>query len=79
MGKEYSTRFPGQREMIFYEAPWSEGNLAGTTEKVLSLPFSFPLALGYFGSAFEFTPDLSTIVYVPAAGQADLYFISAKF
>ncbi|MGH9364879.1 MAG: hypothetical protein ACRD1B_06385, partial [Thermoanaerobaculia bacterium] len=68
----------GRGEMTFYQAAWSEGKLAGQPEVALRVPFSFPLWLGYFGNAFDFTRDLSTIVYARPAGQADLYFLGAK-
>lgn len=68
----------GRSEMIFYRAAWRDGKLAGQPEVAFKVPFAFPLDLGYFGSAFDFTPDLSTIVYARPAGQAELYFLGAK-
>jgi serine/threonine protein kinase len=68
----------GKGEMTFYEAAWSDGRLAGQPEVALRVPFSSPLWLGYLGSAFTFSRDLSTIVYARPAGQADLYFLGSK-
>jgi hypothetical protein len=36
------------------------------------LPFAFPLT--YYGNAYDFSPDLSTILYVTPSGQSDFYF-----
>jgi hypothetical protein len=42
----------------------------------LRVPFAFPLA--YNGTAYDFSRDLSTIVYARPGGQADLYLLSQK-
>jgi hypothetical protein len=46
----------------------------GKPEIALRLPFAFPLF--YNGNAFDFSRDLSTIVYARPGGQADLYLLS---
>jgi serine/threonine protein kinase len=53
---------------------WWVGTLVGQREISLRVPLVFPESQGYFGSSFDYTPDLSTIVYARPAGQADLYF-----
>jgi serine/threonine protein kinase len=68
----------GRGEMIFDKVVWADGKLGGQPEVALKIPFHIPLFLGYFASAFDFTRDLSTIVYARPAGQADLYFLGAK-
>jgi hypothetical protein len=40
----------------------------------LAIPFALPLF--YKGNAFDFSRDLSTIVYARPGGQHDLYFLS---
>jgi len=41
------------------------------------VPFAFPIF--YFnGNAYDFSPDLSTIVYARPGGHADLYLLSQK-
>jgi hypothetical protein len=41
-----------------------------------ALPFAFPLVSG--GNAYDFSRDLSTVVYARPGGQADLYLLSQK-
>jgi len=40
------------------------------------VPFAFPLA--YIGNAYDFSRDLSNIVYMRPGGHADLYLLSQK-
>jgi hypothetical protein len=40
---------------------------------MLKLPFTFRSM--YNGNAYDFMPDLSTVVYARPGGQADLYLI----
>jgi hypothetical protein len=42
----------------------------------VKLPFAFPLLAG--GNAYDFSSDLSTVVYARPAGQADLYLLIQK-
>jgi serine/threonine protein kinase len=67
---------PSRGESIVYRQPWHEGKLTGPPQVALHLPFAF--RPGYSGNAYDFTKDLSTIVYSRPNGQADLYFISQK-
>ena len=48
----------------------------GQPQVALTLPFTFPLA--YNGNAFDFSSDLSTIVYARPGGQADVYLLSRQ-
>ena len=68
----------GRGETTFYRAAWRGGKLAGQPEVAVKLAFASSFELGYFGEAFDFTLDLTTIVYARPAGQADLYFLGAK-
>jgi hypothetical protein len=45
-------------------------------QRVMKLPFSFQQ--GYDGNAYDFTKDLSTIVYARPNGHADLYYLSQR-
>jgi WD40 repeat protein len=58
------------RQSIQGEEPISKPQVAVT------LPFNFPLS--YSGNAFDFSPDLSTVIYARPGGQADLYLLSEK-
>jgi len=60
--------------VTFYRQAWRDGKIIGKPEVALKLPFAFPLF--YHGNAYDFSRDLSTIVYVRPGGQADLYLLS---
>jgi hypothetical protein len=63
-------------EVAIYRQPWRDGKLIGATQVALRVPFAFPFA--YNGTAYDFSRDLSTIVYARPGGQADLYLLSQK-
>ena len=50
--------------------------MVGTPKVALMVPFTFPLT--YTGNAYDFSRDLSTIVYARPGGHADLYLLSQK-
>jgi serine/threonine protein kinase/Tol biopolymer transport system component len=62
--------------ITFYRQAWQGGKIIGKPEVALELPFAFPLY--YQGNAYDFSRDLSTIVYARPGGQADLYLLSTK-
>jgi WD40 repeat protein len=64
----------GRGEILFYRQEWNDGKLIGEPKVALKLPFQFPLE--YFGNAYDFSSDLSTIVYAKPGGQADFYLLS---
>jgi Tol biopolymer transport system component len=64
----------GKGEVTFYRQAWQNGNLVGTPQVALKIPFAFPFF--YKGNAFDFSRDLSTIVYARPSGQHDLYLLS---
>jgi WD40-like Beta Propeller Repeat len=59
------------RQLIQGEEP------IGKPQVALTLPFTFPLI--YKGNAFDFSPDLSTVVYARPGGQADFYLLSEEW
>src|ERR1700728_2667992 len=63
-------------ETTIYRQPWHDGKITGPAQVALKLPFAF--RQGYSGNAYEFSKDLSTIVYARPAGHADLYLLSQK-
>jgi hypothetical protein len=63
-------------EVSIYRQLWKDGKLIGTPQVALKAPIAFPLY--YFGNAYDFPRDLSTIVYARPGGQADLYLLSQK-
>ena len=61
-------------EILFYRANWKNGKLIGSPEVALKVPFSFPLS--FEGNGYDFTRDLSTIIFAQPAMQADIYLLS---
>ena len=75
-GKSLLYALASPREVAIYRQPWRDGKVTGESQVALKLPFKFPL---HYGNESDFSPDLSTIVYMrPVYGQADLYFLSQK-
>ena len=75
-GKSFLYAIPSRHDVSIYRQPWQDGKLIGKPQIALKLPFAFPLIAG--GNAYDFSRDLSTVVYARAAGHADLYLLSEK-
>jgi serine/threonine protein kinase len=75
-GKSFSYAVASRSEVTIYRQPWKDGKLIGTAQVALKVPFAFPLH--YAGNAYDFSRDLSTIVYARPGGHADLYLLSQK-
>ena len=75
-GKSFLYAVASSSEVTIYRQPWRDGKLMGTPQVAFKVPFSFPL--DYNGNAYDFSRDLSTIVYARPGGQADLYLLSQK-
>jgi serine/threonine protein kinase/Tol biopolymer transport system component len=60
--------------LTFYRQPIQGKDPIGKPQVALTLPFTFPLS--YNGNAFDFSPDLSTVVYARPGGQAEIYLAS---
>jgi hypothetical protein len=63
-------------EMVIYRQPWDNGKLVGSPQTAMKLPFAF--RQGYSGNAYDFSKDLSTVVYTRPSGHADLYYMSPR-
>ena len=63
-------------ETTIYRQPWHDGKLSGPAQTAVKLPFAF--RQGYNGNAYEFSKDLSTVVYARPSGHADLYLLRQK-
>jgi Tol biopolymer transport system component len=63
-------------ETALWRQPWKGGKVTGPVKVALKLPFAF--RQDYSGNAYDFSTDLSTIVYARPGGQANLYFLSQK-
>jgi hypothetical protein len=71
----YAVAFGG--EVAVYRQPWKDSRVIGTPQVALKLPFTFP-AEYWNGSYYDFSRDLSTIVYARPGGHTDLYPLSQK-
>ncbi len=76
-GKLLLYAVPSRGEVTIYRQPWNDGKTIGAPQVALKVPFVFPLR-NPGGSAYDFSRDLSTIVYVRPGGHADLYLLSQK-
>jgi serine/threonine protein kinase/Tol biopolymer transport system component len=76
-GKSFLYAVASRGDVTIYWQPWNDGKLTGTPKVALKAPFTFPLTYGT-GNAYDFSRDLSTIVYVRPGGNADLYLLSQK-
>src|SRR5580658_7499974 len=75
-GKSFLYAVASRGEVTIYRQPWKDGKIIGAPQVGLKVPFAFPL--GYRGNAYDFSRDLSTIVYARPGGHADLYLLSQK-
>jgi serine/threonine protein kinase/Tol biopolymer transport system component len=76
-GKSFLYAVAARGEVKIYRQPWTDGKIIGVPQVALKVPFAFPLNNGN-GNAYDFSRDLSTIVYARPGGQADLYLLSQK-
>jgi Tol biopolymer transport system component len=74
-GKSFLYPVLSRSEVTFYRQAWSGGKLLGKPQIALSLPFAFR-SRNEGESSFDFSSDLSTIVYARPGGQAELYLLS---
>jgi serine/threonine protein kinase len=75
-GKSFLYAVASRGEVTIFRQPWRDGKIIGAPQVALKLPFAFPL--DYKGKAYDFSRDLSTIVYARPGGHADLYHLSQK-
>jgi dipeptidyl aminopeptidase/acylaminoacyl peptidase len=75
-GKSFLYAVASRGDVTIYRQTWKEGKLNGAPQVALKVPFTFPLY--YYGVAYDFSRDLSTIVYARPGGHADLYLLSQK-
>jgi len=75
-GKSFLYAVPSRSDVTIYRQNWQAGKLLGQPQVALKLPFAFPLVSG--GNAYDFSRDLSTVVYARPGGHADLYLLSQK-
>jgi hypothetical protein len=76
-GKSFLYAVASRSEVTIYRQPWKAGKLIGVPQVALKLPITFPLHYDT-GVTYDFSRDLSTIVYARPGGHADLYLLSQK-
>jgi len=75
-GKSFLYAVASRGDVTIYRQPWRDGKTIGAAQVALKVPFAFPLM--YAGNAYDFSRDLSTIVYARPGGHQDLYLLSQK-
>jgi hypothetical protein len=75
-GKSFLYAVASRGEVTIYRQPWKDGKTIGAPQVAMKVPFAFPLS--YVGNAYDFSRDLSTIVYARPGGHADLYLLSQQ-
>ncbi len=75
-GKSLLYAVASRGEVTIHRQPWRDGKLTGPDQVALKIPFAF--SLDYGGNGYDFSRDLSTIVYARPGGQADLYLINQR-
>jgi len=76
-GQSFLYAVASRGEVTIYRQPWKDGKTIGAPQVALKVPFAFPLFYAG-GNAYDFSRDLSTIVYARPGGHADLYLLSQK-
>ena len=76
-GKSFLYSVASRGEVTIYRQSWKDGKTIGAPQVALKVPFAFPVEYDE-GNAYDFSRDLSTIVYVRPGGHADLYLLSQK-
>ena len=75
-GKSFLYAVASRGEVTIFRQPWSDGRTIGAPQVAVKVPFDFPLL--YYGNAYDFSRDLSTIIYARPVRYADLYLLSQK-
>jgi hypothetical protein len=71
-GKSFLYAVSSRSGATIYRQLWKDGKVIGAPQAALKLPFLIPF------SNYDFSRDLSTIVYSRASNHADLYLLSQK-
>ncbi len=74
--KSFVYAIPSRNDVTLYRQAWRDGKVIGAPQVALKLPFAFPLTAG--GNAYDFTPDLSTVIYARPSGDENLFLLAPK-
>ncbi|MGA8221415.1 MAG: protein kinase [Candidatus Acidiferrales bacterium] len=75
-GRSFLYATPSQGEVTIYRQTWRDGKNYGAAQAALKAPGAYTLI--YSANMYDFSRDLSTLVYSRPAGQFDLYLFSQK-
>jgi serine/threonine protein kinase/Tol biopolymer transport system component len=75
-GKSFLYAVQSRHDTTIYRQAWQRGNLIGQPKVALKFPFTF--SSQSFGNSYDFSRNLSTVVYARSGGNADLYLLSQK-
>jgi len=75
-GRSFLYSLESHGQVTFVRKLWKDGQATGPDQVVLTVPFAVPDY--HNGTAYDFSSDLSKIVYVRPGGQTDLYLLSQK-
>jgi len=75
-GKSFLYAVPSEHDVSIHRQPWRDGKLTGPNQVALKIPFAFPLLAG--GNGYDFSRDLSTVIYARVGGHSDLYLLNQK-
>jgi serine/threonine protein kinase len=76
-GKAFFYPIASRRDVTIYRQAWKHGKTVGAPQVALKIPFAISLTNGV-GNVFDYSRDLSTIVYARPGGHSDLYLLSQK-
>ena len=75
-GKSFFYVIASRGKVTIYRQPWKDGKILDAPQVALKVPFAFSQT--YNGNAYDFSRDLSTIVYARPGGHSDLYLLNQK-
>jgi Tol biopolymer transport system component len=76
-GRSFLYAVASRGEVTIFRQLWSDGKTIGAPQVAVKVPFTFPVFY-LNGNAYDFSMDLSTIVYARPGGHQDLYLLSQK-
>ena len=76
-GRSFLYAMASRGEVTIYRQLWSDGKTMGAPQVAVKVPFTFPVFY-LNGNDYDFSSDLSTIVYARPGGHADLYLLNQK-
>jgi tRNA A-37 threonylcarbamoyl transferase component Bud32 len=75
-GKSFFYAIASRSGVTIHRQAWKNGRSIGAPQVALKIPFAFSDT--YNGNAYDFSRDLSTIIYARPGSHADIYLLSQK-